>query len=218
MEPGAAMAVPNGVGDPAATDDPVHDLTATPSVPAASVDPLAEAIEVHHRRLTGLAYVLCGDRDQAEDIVADAYARVWPKVRDERVDDLMPYLRRAVVNQVQGRRRRRRLEQREADRRRGDRAQVSGDFERGVDDHLGLVDALLGLPVDQRVVIVLRHVEDLSERDTAEVLGISPGTVKSRSARGLAALREALGDDVAGIDDTDPTGTPEAETRGDGDV
>ena len=52
----------------------------------------------------------------------------------------------------------------------------------------------LELPVDQRAVIVLRHVEDRSEEETAEILGIRPGTVKSRLARGLAALRAELGE------------------------
>ena len=65
-------------------------------------------------------------------------------------------------------------------------------FEADVDDHLGLLAALLRLPIDQRAVIVLRHVEDLSESETAAALDIPEGTVKSRLARGLASLRELL--------------------------
>jgi RNA polymerase sigma factor (sigma-70 family) len=51
------------------------------------------------------------------------------------------------------------------------------------------VAALAGLPRGQRAVVVLRYFEDLSERETAEMLGCSVGTVKSQAARGIAALR-----------------------------
>jgi RNA polymerase sigma factor (sigma-70 family) len=54
--------------------------------------------------------------------------------------------------------------------------------------------ALLALPPRMRAVLVLRFFEDLSERDTAELLGCSAGTVKSQTARGLSRLREQLGD------------------------
>ena len=155
-------------------------------------DALDAAIEAHHRRLTGLAYVMCGNRELAEDLVAEAYARVWPKVRDREVDALLPYLRRAVVNQVQGSRRRRRLERREIERRRGEPSGSADRFEGEVDDQLSLLPALLRLPIDQRAVIVLRHVEDLSESETAAALGVPEGTVKSRLARGLASFRELL--------------------------
>jgi DNA-directed RNA polymerase specialized sigma24 family protein len=52
--------------------------------------------------------------------------------------------------------------------------------------------AVSGLPYDQRAVVVLRLVEDWSERDVAEALGVAPGTVKSRLSRALAKLREEL--------------------------
>jgi RNA polymerase sigma factor (sigma-70 family) len=65
-------------------------------------------------------------------------------------------------------------------------------FESGVEMRGELWSALLRLPVEQRTVIVLRHVEDLSEDETAAVLNVRPGTVKSRLARGLATLRAEL--------------------------
>jgi RNA polymerase sigma factor (sigma-70 family) len=61
-----------------------------------------------------------------------------------------------------------------------------------VDDRLSLEAMLRRLPPRQRAVLVLRYWCDLDVRATAEVLGISEGTVKSASARGLAAVREAL--------------------------
>jgi len=52
--------------------------------------------------------------------------------------------------------------------------------------------ALQQLPAQQRAVVVLRHLEDLSITDVAELLQVAEGTVKSQSARGIAALRVAM--------------------------
>lgn len=57
-----------------------------------------------------------------------------------------------------------------------------------LDDRDAVRRALAALPTDQRAVVVLRHHLDLSERQTADLLGIAPGTVKSRLSRGLRAL------------------------------
>jgi RNA polymerase sigma-70 factor (sigma-E family) len=158
---------------------------------AGETDRFVRAVGTEQRRLAGLAYVLCGDRDVAEDLVAEAFARVWPKWRAGHVDDLPAYLRRALVNLVQGRYRRRLLERRELGRRTVD-WRDGQRFEPGVEMRGELWSALLRLPLEQRTVIVLRHVEDLSEDETAAVLNVRPGTVKSRLARGLATLRAEL--------------------------
>jgi RNA polymerase sigma factor (sigma-70 family) len=60
-------------------------------------------------------------------------------------------------------------------------------------DRLDLVDALRQLPKRQREVVALRYLADLSESETAQALGIAPGTVKIHAHRGLAALRAHLG-------------------------
>jgi RNA polymerase sigma factor (sigma-70 family) len=59
-------------------------------------------------------------------------------------------------------------------------------------ERMAVLDALRALPKRQRAVMVLRFWDDLSVRDTAATLGISEGTVKSHTARGLAALRLSL--------------------------
>ena len=65
-----------------------------------------------------------------------------------------------------------------------------------------LARALAGLSVKVRSVVVMRMLLDYSELDTAEALGLSPGTVKSRLHRGLAQLKQALGgDDLASYED-----------------
>ena len=63
-------------------------------------------------------------------------------------------------------------------------------------DRLVLTQALVQLPPRQRAVLVLRYLEDMSERQVAETLGCSPGTVASQASRALAKLRTSLSDDA----------------------
>lgn len=168
------------------------EVTARASVREANDQAFQDMVSLDHRRLVRLAYVLCGDISQAEDAVADAYARVWPKWASGRVDDLGSYLRRAVVNGVRNRHRHRLVRRRHEERRTPEPAPEA--FEEGVADHDLLWSALGRLPEAQRQVVVLRYLDDLSEAETARVLGVPPGTVKSRLARALAGMREAIGD------------------------
>jgi RNA polymerase sigma factor (sigma-70 family) len=75
-----------------------------------------------------------------------------------------------------------------------------------------LVRALATLSVRQRRVVVLRHLEALSEREVAEALGVSVGTVKSTASRGLARVRDLLGDEHTADRDPGTHGTPPATT------
>jgi len=153
--------------------------------PRGDRDAFSAAVADHHRELARFAYRLTGDRTVAEDIVAEAYARVWPHWRRGQVEVLLPYLMRTVANQAYARHRRRRLEEREPPRG----PWVEASFESRIDEHDALWSALDRLPPQQRVVLVMRVVEDVSEEETAAVLGIPRGTVKSRLSRGLEALR-----------------------------
>lgn len=158
-------------------------------VAAPADDGFAAVYAEHHRRLLRVAYLLRGDISAAEDAVADAFARTYRPWLDGRVDDVGAYLRTAVVNAS-----------RSAWRSRERRARAVLDVTPRVPDVSAelLVDrevlrvALRALPAGQRAAVVLRHVDDLSEASTAAVLGVSVGTVKSQTARGLAALRAAL--------------------------
>lgn len=169
------------------------------SAAEADGDAFAHAVTTYHQALARFAYALCGDVAQAEDVVAEAYARVWRRWRRGRIDNLFGYLRRTVANEVYGRHRRRLLERREAERA-PDRS-ADGQFESGVDDRDALWTALDRLSPRLRVVVVLRVVEDLSEEQTATMLDVPPGTVKSRLSRGLAALRAAVETDAPEADD-----------------
>ncbi len=139
------------------------------------------------------AYLLVGNEHIAEDVTAEAFARVWPHWRAGRVDDERTYLRKAVVNEVRSRWRRRAVERREEERRRRDPDALAPDA-RGA-EHERLVGALATLPDEQRAVVVLRFLEDLSVAQTAAVLGLRPGTVKSKSSRAIERLRVALAEE-----------------------
>jgi RNA polymerase sigma-70 factor (sigma-E family) len=135
------------------------------------------------------AYALCGNWGDAEEIAQNAFVRLyarWPQVRRDSAD---PYLRTVVTRLfLDGRRRGRGREFSIADP--PDRA-VHVDHS-AVESEPVLV-ALQQVPPRQRAVLVLRFVHDLSVEQTAETLGCSTGTVKSQTARGLQALREAYG-------------------------
>ena len=154
-------------------------------------DDFGALFDAHHTAVYRLALLLSGDPVVAEDAVAEAFARTWPRWQRGEIRDPGPYLRRAVVNQVRGRFRRRVLERREDVRRRGDERGPRAHDDRTVDRD-EMVRALLRLPVRQRTAIVLRYYDDLSEAETAAVMGTSVGTVKAQVSRGLERLRTLL--------------------------
>jgi len=145
----------------------------------------------HLESLLRFAWLLCGDQHLAEDVVAEAFAKVFPQWRRGKVYEPHAYLRRAVVNEVTTRGRRRVLEARE-ERRRSARGRGTGRLDELVAERDVVVQALRRLPVRQRAVLVLRYYDDLSEADVADLLGLSVGTVKSHAARGLERLRTEL--------------------------
>lgn len=170
---------------------------------AGEPEAFAEIVAAEHDRALRLAYLLAGDRDAAEDAVAEAFARTYEKWRAGKVGDVGPYVRRAVHNQVKNQRRaiarRRAYEQR---RRGDDRGQAGPTGQVAARD--ALLDLLERLPHRQRAAIVLRYYEGCSEAETAEALGCRPGTVKSLTSRGTQALRqhaEAAGLDLADAGD-----------------
>lgn len=176
---------------------PVHDrmgVDVLAMVRAATDEASFAAIyNAHRRQAVSLAYLMTSDADQAEDIAADAFAKVYVRWKKGQVRDVGAYLRRAVANEANSKLRRRYLERREAAKRSGD-----GRGVRTVDDDATERDvvwqAIRQLPDRQRHAVVLRYYEDLSEAQTAELLGCSVGTVKSQVSRGLAKLELLLDD------------------------
>jgi RNA polymerase sigma-70 factor (sigma-E family) len=154
---------------------------------AEPTDAFGAAMVEHGPRLARLAFYLCGDRTRAEDLVAEAFAAAWPKWSTGRIETLLPYLRRALVN-LAAKDRRHWLVVFRHDEREGPPPMMPGADE-GLWVQVDLARALASLPSAQRVVVVLRYLEDLSEFEIATLLGTAPGTVKSRLARALATLR-----------------------------
>jgi RNA polymerase sigma-70 factor (sigma-E family) len=140
--------------------------------------------------LRRIAYALCGDWHQSEDLLQTALAKLyvaWPRVhRDGRED---AYVRQILVRtNIDAHRRAR---SRELPGVEGlERAMP--DPTTAVADRTELFEALQRLPQMQRKVVLLRHWLDLSVDQIAAELGIGPGTVKSHTSRGIAALQAAL--------------------------
>lgn len=141
---------------------------------------------------------MTGDRAEAEDLLQAALAKTylaWDRIQDRSAVD--GYVRRAMVNTQISWWRRRKLEIYPTDEL----------PDRPVDDHTRRTEmrdvlgrALQRLPKRQRLAVMLRYYEDMSETEVAEVLGVSVGTVKSTVSRAMARLRDddALGHDFPG--------------------
>ncbi|MDQ3981772.1 MAG: SigE family RNA polymerase sigma factor [Actinomycetota bacterium] len=154
------------------------------------------AAGLYRRHVAGalrLAYLLTGDRALAEDLVQDAFVRMFGRFQDLRRPEAFAfYLRRTVANLAKDHFRRLQRE-RTAARRHGDAgAEEDADLLR-LPGHNELLHALQRLPARQKAAVVLRFCEGLSEHETAEVLATSAGAVNSLVSRGLAALRREMG-------------------------
>lgn len=145
-------------------------------------------------RLVRMAYLLTGERGAAEDLLQLTLLRTANRWRAARQAP-EAYARRVLVNLVRDRRRRaaRRVAERPLEEAIGARIRgVSTDHAEAVVGRNEVFDALARLPADQREVLVLRFYGDLSVAETAAATGTSEGTVKSRTSRALARMREVL--------------------------
>jgi len=154
---------------------------------------LEEAYVRHADATMRLAYLLTGDPSVAEDVVQDAFVRVFRHLLHLRSPDALDaYLKKTVVNLVNSRFRRLRIERAYMQRQVG-MAQLHVEAP-DIDDRDTLTAALMRLPPRQRTAIVLRFYEDLSERQAAEVMNCRPGTVKALTHQGMNSLRGWLSD------------------------
>lgn len=151
-------------------------------------------VSANGTKLLHTAYGLCGDWQHAEDLVQQTLVRIatrWSGI----TGDPLAYAYRCVVRaNIDRWRARRRYPEVLADPA-AIAALQPGSVDPPVatdEDRSGVLEALQGLPFRQRSILVLRYVQDLSEAQTAEVLGISVGAVKSGASRGLARLRDTI--------------------------
>lgn len=146
----------------------------------------------HYRSLVRLAWLLLGDRGSAEDAAQDAFVqlhRSWDRLRDPSAAPA--YLRSTVVNLARSRLRRRLVARRHAPVPFPNAASAE-EGAAGREDEREVLAVLRALPRRQRECLALRYYLDLSEAEIAATLGISTGSVKSHSHRGMAALASKL--------------------------
>jgi RNA polymerase sigma-70 factor (sigma-E family) len=158
-------------------DDPRHERR--------NAVPFDEFVGARSRALLRTAYLLTHDHALAEDLLQTALAKAW--FSWGRIEgDPEPYVRRILVNTYASWWRRKWNGEQPAE------TMPEPAPEGGADEHAEPTDlwaAMRRLPRRMRAVVVLRYFEDLTEAQTAELLGCSVGTVKSQTSKALAKLR-----------------------------
>ncbi|MEE1782792.1 SigE family RNA polymerase sigma factor [Streptomyces sp. SP17BM10] len=148
--------------------------------------------ERHYAELARLAHLLTGETDAADDLAADALIALWQRWdRLRAADHPLAYARGVVANMARAR-----IRSAIRERRRVLLFWTRSPEKTEGPDVAAVLDvraALARLPFRKRACVVLRHAFDLSEKDTAAALGISVGTVKSQSSKGMAELQQLLG-------------------------
>jgi RNA polymerase sigma-70 factor (sigma-E family) len=154
---------------------------------------LADLYVRHVPAANRLAFLLTGDRSQAEDLVHDAFVRCVGRFGHLRAHEAFDaYLRRTIVNLHTSRLRRVRVEREFLSKEAGRRGPGGTAAMPDVAAREDMWRRLGTLPPRQRAVLVLRYYEDLSERETADALRCSVAAVKSLTARATSALREGI--------------------------
>jgi RNA polymerase sigma-70 factor (sigma-E family) len=154
----------------------------------------AEFATSRHRALYRYAYLLAGERGLAEDLVQEALTKTyvaWRRLRDSAIAEA--YTRKVITNTAISWWRRKAWT---AERPRDDVPDKPAFRDEDVTARLWLWRELQTLPPRQRAALVLRYYEDLTETETARVLGCTVGTVKSQTSHGLKKLRARLGPDA----------------------
>jgi RNA polymerase sigma factor (sigma-70 family) len=150
-------------------------------------------VEEHQAIAFRTAYLITGSAADAEEAAQEAFVRAWLALKRFRAGaEFRPWLLAIVANEARNRVRSRKRRDGLAERAAGELV-----WQPPADDAPALADsrlreALAGLPERDRSVLACRYVLDLGEHETAEVLGIARGTVKSRTARALERLRGTL--------------------------
>lgn len=160
---------------------------ASPPLRPAGDNDVAVLFRARYLEMVRLAGLL--GADDPEDIAQEAFARLMrrPLMPDT---DPAPYLRAIVCNLTRNRHRHLRVVRAKTPAAVNEPSSEQAAILR--EDHAEVIAALAALPARRREAIVLRYWLDLSEREIAQTMGVSPGTVKSNVSRGMAALAQAL--------------------------
>jgi RNA polymerase sigma-70 factor (ECF subfamily) len=155
------------------------------------------------QKITGQVYAMIGDRDEAQEVVQEAFVRAWAHRRKlDKAEYPEAWVRTTAYRLAVSRWRRTMRGRRPADRALGAATETAAPSE----THVALVAALKQLPESQRQALVLHHIADLPVHAVAREVGVPEGTIKARLSRGRAALAALLADDPRG-------GYPEGATH-----
>ena len=195
----------NGRKAPGLRDDPGAGRTALGANRSADAAAEGDAAAVefrafferHYAELARLARLLTGDPEGADDLAADALVALWRRWdRVRAADHPAAYARGVVANLARSH-----IRSAMRERRRVALFWAQCTEHSDAPDVPAVVDvqqALRTLPFRKRACVVLRHAFDLSERETALALGVSVGTVKSQTSKGMAQLERLLGAGATG--------------------
>ena len=168
------------------------EFALAPASPEALV---AELHRTHYGALVGLARLLVDTQPEAEEVVQEAFVRLyasWRRLREP--SGALAYLRATVLNLAHSRIRRRVVARRYLARQHAVETAPAADESAwvGAETRAQVLDAVRTLPRRQQECIMLRYYEGLSEHDVAAALGISAGSVKTHTHRAMAALAGRL--------------------------
>lgn len=159
----------------------------TQDMPTRDEARMEELYRAEFRRLVRFGVAVTGDREDGEEAAQQAFIAAWDHLDDLRDPDAAgAYLRKTLLNLVRRRSQRRKIELGTL------RVVRDREAQRDHTSRMAMVEALQGLPVRQRACVALRYYEDLTEAQTAEVLGVSVGTVKSQTHKALRRLRGVI--------------------------
>jgi RNA polymerase sigma-70 factor (ECF subfamily) len=154
-------------------------------------------VAARSRSLLRTAYLLTGDHGLAEDLLQTALTKTylaWGRIRDP--EAVEAYVRQTMITTLTSWWRRRWRGETPTETLPEPTSDATVDVTEASDERASVFPHLRALPVRQRAVVVLRYYEDMPESEIAQVLGCSPGTVKSQAHRALATLRERMGDEA----------------------
>ncbi|WP_189219093.1 MULTISPECIES: SigE family RNA polymerase sigma factor [Streptomyces] len=164
---------------------------ATTGRPTLTYPSFSSYVRARRSVLLRTARSLTANRSDAEDLLQTALTKTyvaWDRIEDHRALD--GYVRRALLNTRTSQWRKRKVDEFACEEMPEPQVVPAGDPAEQQALHDAMWRAIMRLPARQRAMVVLRYYEDLSEVQTAEVLGVSVGTVKSAVSRALGKLRE----------------------------
>jgi len=148
-----------------------------------------EFFDAEHARLFGALCFVTGDRHEAEEIMQDAFLKVWERWDDGKITDPAAYLFRTAMNLLRNRYRRSAL-----GLRRTLSITPSEDAFANVDDRDYLVRSLRDLTSEQRAALLLTGYVGISSEEAGKLLGMRASTVRTLATRARAAIRDKAGD------------------------